>query len=133
MKVEDVVRTLELQPHPEGGWFRETFRDAAGTAIYYLLAAGQVSAWHRVRNAAETWHFYAGAPLQLRLAPPTGAGRTEMLGADLSLSQLPQAVVPANWWQSAVSLGDWSLVGCTVAPAFDFAAFELAPAGWEPA
>jgi predicted cupin superfamily sugar epimerase len=138
---EEVVRRLGLKPHPEGGWYAETFRDTAGpdgraasSAIYYLLEAGQVSAWHRVRDAAEVWHHYAGAPLQLSLAPPEGqAGvQTHVLGADLAAGHRPQAVCPRGWWQSAISLGDWSLVGCTVAPGFEFSAFELAPPGWAP-
>ncbi len=134
-----VVRALGLQPHPEGGWYRETFRDADGaggrsasTAIFYLLEQGQVSAWHRVTDAVEVWHYYAGGPLRLSLAPPDGPGRTLVLGPDVLGGQTPQAVVPAGWWQAAEPLGAWILVGCTVAPGFDFAAFELAPEGWSP-
>jgi predicted cupin superfamily sugar epimerase len=141
MTAEEIVRRLDLAPHPEGGWFRETFRDvpmadgrAASTAIYYLLAAGQVSAWHRVTDAAEAWHFHAGAPLALGIAPLAG-GPAEpfVLGTDLAAGQRPQAVVPAGDWQSARSLGDWTLVGCTVAPGFQFSSFIMAPPGWEPA
>jgi predicted cupin superfamily sugar epimerase len=140
MTADDVVARLGLQPHPEGGWFRETFRDAPGadgraasTAIYYLLAAGQVSHWHRVTDAAEAWHFHAGAPLALRVAPfAGGAARTFVLGTDLDADQRPQAVVAAGDWQSAASLGAWTLVGCTVAPGFEFARFQMAPTGWEP-
>ena len=135
----EVVRALGLQPHPEGGWYRETFRDADGaggrsasTAIFYLLEQGQVSAWHRVTDAVEVWHYYAGGPLRLSLAPPDGPGRTLALGPDVLGGQTPQAVVPAGWWQAAEPVGAWTLVGCTVAPAFDFAAFELAPEGWSP-
>jgi uncharacterized protein len=136
---ETIIAALGLQPHPEGGHYAETFRDAPeggrghSTAIYFLLRRGQKSAWHRVRDAAEVWHFHAGAPLKLALAGPDG-GRpeTQVLGADLLAGERPQAVVPANWWQSAESLGDWTLVGCTVAPGFDFAAFELAAPDWEP-
>ena len=134
-----VVEALGLKPHPEGGWFRETFRDQAGeggraasTAIFYLLEAGQVSAWHRVSDAVEVWHHYAGGPLQLSLAPPDGPARDEVLGPDIFAGQTPQVVVPANWWQSARPLGAWTLVGCTVSPGFEFASFEIAPAGWEP-
>lgn len=133
-----VIERLELKPHPEGGWFKETFRDAglggrgASTAIYYLLEQGQVSAWHRVKDASEVWHFYAGAPLELSLAPPDGAAETLVLGPDLVSDQAPQIVVPAGWWQAARPLGDWTLVGCTVAPGFEFAAFEMAPPGWSP-
>jgi len=133
-----IVERLRLAPHPEGGWFRETFRDQPGggralsTAIYYLLEAGQVSAWHRV-DAAEVWHFYLGAPLRLTIAGPGEEGiRTGVLGANLDAGERPQVVVPQGWWQTAVSLGDWTLVGCTVAPGFEFAGFELAPAGWAP-
>jgi predicted cupin superfamily sugar epimerase len=142
MNAEAVVRLLGLQPHPEGGWFAETFRDAApaggraaSTAIYYLLEAGQISAWHRVTDAAEVWHHYAGAPLKLSLTPPDGEGGeiVHRLGPDLVAGQRPQVVCPPGWWQSAVSLGAWSLVGCTVAPGFEFASFELAPPGWSPA
>jgi len=137
---DDVVRTLGLQPHPEGGWFRETFRDAVGahgraasTAIYYMLAAGQISRWHRVTDAAEAWHFHAGAPLGLRIAPfGGGAVQALVLGSDIVAGQRPQAIVPAGDWQSARSLGDWTLVGCTVAPGFEFDKFEMAPASWEP-
>ena len=134
-----VIEALGLEPHPEGGWFRETFRDeatgggrAASTAIFYLLEAGQVSAWHRVTDAVEVWHHYAGGPLQLRLAAPSGPPRPQVLGPDIFSGQTPQVVVPAGWWQSAKPLGAWTLVGCTVAPGFEFASFEMAPAGWEP-
>jgi predicted cupin superfamily sugar epimerase len=140
MTASEIVALLQLAPHPEGGWFRETFRDAPGadgraasTAIYYLLAAGQTSHWHRVTDAAEAWHFHAGAPLALSLAPyPRGAATTVLLGADLAAGQRPQAIVPAGDWQGARSLGDWSLVGCTVAPGFQFSSFEMAPPGWTP-
>ncbi|BAQ15487.1 hypothetical protein of Cupin superfamily [Methyloceanibacter caenitepidi] len=135
---EEIIAHLALQPHPEGGWFRETFRDEAGTdgrahstAILFLLAAGDVSHWHRV-DAVETWHWYAGAPLALRVADEAGLVQEITLGSDIFGGQQPQAVVPANAWQSARSLGDWTLVGCTVAPGFQFEGFELAPQGWEP-
>lgn len=127
MTAAEVVALLGLEPHPEGGWFRETHRDAASTAIYFLLAAGQESRWHRVHGSAEVWLFHAGAPLLLSL------GATTMtLGADLAAGQRPQAVVPPGEWQKARSLGDWTLVSCTVAPGFDFANFEMAEDGWEP-
>ena len=135
----EVVALLDMRPHPEGGWYAETFRDASdgrralSTAIYFLLEEGQASTWHRVRDAAEAWHFYAGAALELSLAKPDGTGaRTHALGPDLAAGQLPQAVVPAGWWQAAVSTGDWTLVGCTVSPGFEFAGFRLAPEGWAP-
>ena len=134
----EVIRLLDLQPHPEGGYFRETFRDtrrvddgrAASTAIYFLLARGERSHWHRV-DAVEVWHYYAGAPLRLAVVD----GTTEQifrLGSDIHADEIPQVTVPARAWQAAQTLGDWTLVGCTVAPGFEFAKFELAPAGWEP-
>ena len=128
-----MIEALKLQPHPEGGWYRETFRDSASTAIFYLLERGQVSAWHRVTTSAEAWHHYAGGPLQLKLTPDGGPSQVHVLGADLLAGQRPQIVVPAGWWQSAEPLGDWTLAGCTVSPAFEFSAFELAQPGWEPA
>jgi uncharacterized protein len=132
---DDVIRLLGLQPHPEGGHYRETFRDAAtagsgraaSTAIYFLLVAGEVSRWHRI-DAAEVWHWHAGAPLLLGIAAD-GARRAVRLGSDLANGERPQAVVPPRAWQQAHSLGAWSLVGCTVAPGFDFAGFEMAPPG----
>jgi predicted cupin superfamily sugar epimerase len=137
LSAEDLIRLLELKPHPEGGHFRETFRDtrmidgrAASTAIYFLLARSERSHWHRV-DAVETWHWYAGAPLALAIN--NGSGTTTVrLGADLAAGERPQAVVPTRAWQAAESLGDWTLCGCTVAPGFEFSGFELAPKGWEP-
>lgn len=132
----EVIRRLGLQPHPEGGHFRETFRDAgpgraASTAIYYLLQAGENSHWHRV-DAVEVWHWYAGAPLALSISPNGHDISAYHLGPEIHLGQQPQVVVPALAWQAAVSLGRWTLVGCTVAPGFDFAGFELAPPDWRP-
>lgn len=165
MQADDIIAALDLKPHPEGGHFRETFRDGpvagpfaalrpvapgvdhrdgpvAGpfaalrpaapgrdysTAIYFLLKAGEASRWHRI-DAAEVWHYYKGAPLELRIE-----GRAPiLLGPDLAAGQAPQIVVPPGAWQAARSIGDFTLVGCTVAPGFDFAAFELAPDGFEP-
>jgi uncharacterized protein len=139
LSAADIIARLGLQPHPEGGHFRETFRDpatdangrAASTLIYFLLARGERSHWHKV-DAVEIWHFYAGAPLTLRIAGEQQPAQTTMLGIDLASGQQPQAVVPAHAWQSAESTGDWTLVGCTVAPGFTFAGFELAPREWEP-
>jgi predicted cupin superfamily sugar epimerase len=135
---KEIIETLGLMPHPEGGHYRETFRDrrtaegrAASTAIYFLLADGEISRWHRV-DAAEIWHYYAGAPLRLSIAGPDGAAESALLGTELAKGERPQAVVPAGAWQSAHSLGAWTLVGCTVAPGFEFAGFEMAPDGWEP-
>jgi uncharacterized protein len=134
----EVVRLLDLKPHPEGGHFRETFRDsraengrAASTAIYFLLARGERSQWHRV-DAAELWHYHAGAPLVLEMAENDAPVRRMKLGPDLAAGERPQGIVPANHWQAAESLGDWTLVSCTVAPGFEFARLEMAPQGWTP-
>jgi predicted cupin superfamily sugar epimerase len=135
----EIIARLDLQPHPEGGHYRETFRDprldaggrSVSTAIYFLLARGELSHWHRI-DAVETWHYYAGSALVLQIADDSGT-RTVRLGPDLAAGEVPQAVVPARAWQAAESSGDWTLVGCTVAPGFDFATFELAPKGWAPA
>ena len=133
----EMIRALELKPHPEGGHYRETFRDPrqiegrpASTAILFLLARGERSHWHRI-DAVEIWHFYAGAQLKLEIVD---GSKEEIirLGADIHADEVPQVTVPARAWQAAESFGDWTLVGCTVAPAFDFAGFELAPPGWKP-
>ncbi len=127
-----------MTPHPEGGYFVETFRDAPeggrgfSTAIYYLLEAGDCSAWHKVNDAAEVWHFYAGAPLALTLSPNGHDAVAHRLGPDIANGERPQVIVPAGHWQTAESLGAWTLVGCTVAPGFDFAGFEMAPPDWRP-
>ncbi|MGQ3353941.1 MAG: cupin domain-containing protein [Phreatobacter sp.] len=139
MTADAIIALLGLQPHPEGGYFRETFRDAPGadgraasTAIYFLLKRGARSHWHTV-DAVEIWHWHAGAPLKLSLAATDAGPVTELvLGADLAAGQRPQGVVPPHHWQAAETLGDWTLVGCTVAPGFDFAGFRLAPPGWNP-
>ena len=132
MTADALIAALDLKPHPEGGYFRETFRDggdprAKSTAIYFLLAAGQTSRWHRI-DAAEVWHFYAGAPLALRVCdtPDDAAATVLTLGNDIAAGQRPQHVVRPGQWQAARSLGDYTLVGCTVAPGFEFAHFELA-------
>ena len=134
----EIIARLELKPHPEGGHYRETFRDAGvdtsgrsrSTAIYFLLARGERSHWHRV-DAVEVWHYYAGDALILQIADDLGQ-RSVKLGADLATGEAPQAIVPAHAWQAAASTGDWTLVGCTVAPGFEFAKFELAEPGWFP-
>jgi uncharacterized protein len=133
-----IIELLGLEPHPEGGFYRQTFADtpstggrAHSTAIYYLLEGGTVGRWHRV-DSAEVWHWYAGAPLSLTMSAHGGATTTQILGPDLASAQRPQVVIPPGRWQSARSLGDWTLVGCTVAPGFEFAHFEMAPEGWEP-
>ena len=140
LSAPDIIRLLRLQPHPEGGHFRETFRDprvdaegrAVSTAIYFLLARGECSHWHRV-DATEVWHWHAGAPLRLLIAERGGRTvDTRRLGPDLGAGEEPQVVVPAHAWQAAESLGDWTLVSCTVAPGFVFDGFELAPAAWTP-
>ena len=139
LTADDIIARLGLKPHPEGGYYRETFRDprtvdggrAASTAIYFLLTRGQTSHWHRV-DAVEIWHYHAGDALTLRIADDSGE-RAIRLGPDLNAGEQPQAVVPAHAWQAAESTGDWTLVGCTVAPGFDFAKFELAPPDWSPA
>jgi len=145
----EIIRLLDLKPHPEGGHYRQTFRDpltypppqagegkmgaarAASTAIYFLLARGERSHWHRV-DAVEIWHWHAGAPLALEIAAAPGQRERIMLGNDLAAGERPQGIVPAHAWQAARSLGDWTLVGCTVAPGFEFEGFELAPQGWAP-
>ena len=133
----DIIRKLALKPHPEGGHYRETFRDtrlhdgrAASTAILFLLARGERSRWHRV-DAVEIWHYYAGSPLKLEVVD---GSKEEIfrLGADIHADEVPQVTVPARAWQAAESLGEWTLVGCTVAPGFEFNGFELAPKGWSP-
>ena len=135
----ELITRLDLKPHPEGGHFREMFRDtrqvdggrAASTAIYFLLARGERSHWHRV-DAVEIWHWHAGAPLELEIADESGRIERIRLGSDLAAGERPQGVVTAHAWQAARSLGDWTLVGCTVAPGFEFSGFELAPEGWNP-
>lgn len=137
-EADRIIAALGLARHPEGGWFRETFRDsrqaggrAHSTAIYFLLRAGESSHWHRV-DAAETWHFYRGAPLRLSIAEEGAQPVHHVLGNDLVAAQMPQIVVPPGAWQAAASLGAYTLVGCTVAPAFEFSRFELAPPDFEP-
>lgn len=139
MTAASIIATLGMQRHPEGGWYVQTFRDATAanprghsTAIYFLLEEGDVSAWHRVTDAAEAWHFYAGAPLEIAMQ---GEGRDvtrHRLGPDIMSGERPQHIVPAGFWQTAKSLGAWTLVGCTVAPGFEYSRFELAEPGWEP-
>jgi predicted cupin superfamily sugar epimerase len=133
----EIIRRLALKPHPEGGHYRETFRDshtingrAASTSIYFLLQRGERSHWHRV-DAVETWHYYAGAPL--RLSVVNGASEEIFrLGPDIVADETPQVTVPARAWQAAETTGDWTLTGCTVAPGFEFDGFELAPKDWTP-
>lgn len=137
LSAKDVIFTLGMQRHPEGGWYAQTFEDEAkangraqSTAIYYLLEAGDRSHWHRV-DAVEVWHFYAGAALRLLISDGVSVDE-HMLGNNLEAGQRPQVVVPRDAWQSAVSTGAWTLVGCTVAPGFRFSGFELANRDWAP-
>jgi len=134
----DIITRLDLKPHPEGGHYRETFRDSStdangrsrSTAIYFLLAQGERSHWHRI-DTVEVWHYHAGDALTLRIADGSST-RSITLGPDLASGQIPQAIVPAHAWQAAETTGEWTLVGCTVAPGFEFATFELAPRDWQP-
>jgi uncharacterized protein len=135
---EQIIEHFKLIPHPEGGYYRETFRDerttnrrAASTAIYFLLAAGQRSHWHRV-DATEVWHWYSGDALVLQVWKEGGQFHQVRLGMNLAFGEQPQVVVNAGVWQSAEPLGRWTLAGCTVAPGFEFTGFELAPTGWNP-
>jgi len=137
LTADEVIAHLKLKPRPEGGWYRETFRDERGhaghahsTAILYLLKAGEVGCWHRV-DTAEIWHSYGGAPLLLEVKE-SDTRREYRLGSNVFAGERPQAFVPAGAWQAARSLGAWTLAGATVAPGFDFAGFEMAPEGWEP-
>ena len=132
MTASEIVKLLDMQPHPEGGFYKETFRDDASTAIYYLLEAGDHSHWHRVHGSSEIWHHYAGGPLALTLSPNGHDAEAHRLGKNINAGEKPQLVVPAGWWQTAESLGHWTLVGCTVAPGFDFENFEMAPDDWRP-
>tara|TARA_R110000824_G_scaffold118960_2_gene271528 strand:+ start:145899 stop:146333 length:435 start_codon:yes stop_codon:yes gene_type:complete len=138
LDADAIIDRLGLSPHPEGGWFAETFRDipgpdgrSLGTAIYYLLKAGERSHWHRV-DATEIWHWHAGSPLALHLSPDGRTHETRVLGPDLTTGQRPQCIVPAHHWQAAEPLGAFTLVGCTVSPGFDFSGFEMAPKNWGP-
>lgn len=133
-----LIKSLDLAPHPEGGWYRQTWvAEAAagtrpcGTAIYYLLGVGEFSHWHRV-DATEVWHWYAGAPLALTLSPNGHDAESHRLGPNIARGERPQVIVPPGCWQTAVSLGPYTLVGCTVSPGFRFEGFELAPPDWRP-
>lgn len=138
MTPAEIIERLGMERHPEGGWYVQTFRDVSGgarghsTAIYYLLERGERSHWHRVKDAVEVWHHYAGGALALSISDGSSAAVVQVLGPDLAAGERPQLIVPANWWQSATPLGDWVLVGCTVSPGFVFSSFEMAPPGWEP-
>jgi uncharacterized protein len=138
MNADDIISALSLQPHPEGGHYRETFRDtreiagrAASTAIYFLLQAGEVSHWHTV-DSVEIWHFYAGDPLQISIKAAGQARQHVVLGPNIENAQRPQVIVPARAWQMAQPLGAWTLAGCTVAPGFEFKGFVLAAQTFNP-
>lgn len=134
----DLIGLLGLEPHTEGGFYRQTFADAhssngrpISTLIYYMLTDRQAGAWHRI-DATEVWHYYAGAPLKLRLSRDGKSITEHRLGIDFAAGERPQFVIPGGAWQQAICLGDWTLVGCTVSPGFQFSKFEQAPDGWEP-
>lgn len=131
MTAQDIIDTLGLTPHPEGGFYRQTWAAdngprPSGTCIYFLLEDGEASHWHRV-DAVEIWHYYAGAPLILSIAATdAGPAMQHTLGPDIFANQAPQLVVPTGHWQAARTTGAWTLVGCTVSPGFNFAGFTLA-------
>lgn len=135
MTAEEIIRRLELEPHPEGGWYRQTWiadtpGRASGTCIYFLLKSGERSHWHRV-DATEIWLWHAGAPLVLSMsATDTGPATDHLLTPDLSAGA-PQLIVPPGWWQAARSTGAYTLVSCTVSPGFRFEGFELAVPGFD--
>lgn len=134
LTADQIIAQLDLAPHPEGGYYRQTWvaeneGRATGTCIYFLLKAGQASHWHAV-DAVEIWHYYAGAPLVLSLAPSIeGPAEDLLLGPDLAAGEIPQVIVPEGHWQMAATTGDWTLVGCTVSPGFQFEGFTLAEPG----
>ncbi len=138
LKAETVIAALQLEPHPEGGFFRETWRDqpvdgsrGAGTAILFLLSLDQFSHWHRV-DAAELWIWQAGAPMVLSVSADGHDATAHWIGPDLGRDHSLQHVVAPGHWQAATSLGAWTLVTCTVSPAFQFEGFEMAPPDWRP-
>ncbi len=136
MNAQEIIEQLSLSPHPEGGHFRETWRAGgpgrpAGTSIYFLLQGGEYNQWHKV-DAAEIWHFYAGAPLILRVSgSDEGPAHEHRLGPDLSAGEHPQVVIPPGHWQRAECTGAYTLVGCTVSPGFQFEGFQLAAPGFD--
>ncbi|MFD1341861.1 cupin domain-containing protein [Litorisediminicola beolgyonensis] len=138
MTADEIIAHLSLAPHPEGGHYRQTWEAeaapgerSAGTCIYFLLTSGERSHWHKV-DAAEIWHFYAGAPLRLSLSETKAGPREDrVLGPALNRGEVPQLIVPEGYWQAAECLGDWTLVGCTVSPGFRFDGFTLAQPGFD--
>ncbi len=138
VSAKDIIKQLDLAPHPEGGWYRETWRAgappgtrASATAIYFLLDKGQRSHWHKI-DATEIWLYHAGAPLRLEISDDARTIKTVTLGADFAQGEQPQAIVPPDCWQAAQTFGDWTLVSCTVAPGFEFTGFDLAAPDWTP-
>ncbi|KAF1940721.1 cupin family protein [Clathrospora elynae] len=139
---QDVIAKLKLSPNPEKGYYRQTFEDPGttinnrtySTAIYYLLeGSAGASYWHRLLDAVEIWHYYSGAPMRLELSWNNGtATQSRILGGDIFRNQTPQVVIEKGQWQSATSLGNWTLVGTTVAPGFSENGYELPAPGWEP-
>uniref|UniRef100_A0A914WRW7 DUF985 domain-containing protein n=1 Tax=Plectus sambesii TaxID=2011161 RepID=A0A914WRW7_9BILA len=128
-----IIKTFRMKPNPEGGWYAESYRDDSykesrgrSSAIYFLLTKDNSSRWHRLKDSVEIWHFYAGSPVLLQMNPDGGDVVKKRLGPNLPTGERPQVAVPAGWWQTAESLGDWTLVGCTVTPGFDPEQFELA-------
>jgi predicted cupin superfamily sugar epimerase len=138
LSAAEIISTLKLEPHPEGGWFRQTFRDIGpderghSTAIYFLLESGKPSHWHKVHGSSEVWLYHAGAPIRLKLSEDGKTETHHLLGMGLAAGERPQLIVPPGWWQAAETIGDWTLVSCTVAPGFLFENFELAEPGWTP-
>ncbi|WP_166415932.1 cupin domain-containing protein [Cochlodiniinecator piscidefendens] len=136
MTPADIIAHLNLQPHPEGGYYRQTWigddgERPSGTSIYFLLTNGNASHWHNV-DATEIWHYYSGAPLILSIsATDAGPAEDHMLCPDLLAGQSPQIIVPQHYWQAARTTGEYTLVGCTVSPAFQFEGFTLAPDGFD--
>ncbi len=131
MEPRHIIDELELQPHPEGGWFRETWRESSGggtrptgSAIYFMLTKGNDSRLHRI-DATEIWHYYSGAAVELVVADQDGVETVHLLGPDVRGNQRPQVIVPLGVWQRARTVGEYSLVGCTVSPAFEWSHFEL--------
>ncbi|XP_038057742.1 uncharacterized protein LOC119729232 isoform X4 [Patiria miniata] len=138
---QDIINKLQLLPHPEGGFYRETYRsesknsdgESHGTAIYYIMSKSDGLVWHRIRGKNELWHFYAGDPAEVLTAAPDGVlQKKTIFGPDIFQDQEPQFLIRADYWQMARCLGEWTLFGCTVSPGFEFADFEMAPKGWQP-
>ena len=140
MNADDIIKNLELKPHPEGGWYTETlpsfYEDnsrAPASAIYFLLKEGETAHWHRITDAVEVWSWHAGSSLSLYSRQSRkNAVQITTLGMDIAKGQRPQAIIPAGTWQSASANEGWVLASNIVAPGFDFNSLELAPIGFEP-